>query len=252
MPLKNKHWPDPEDEHDKKLLADVKEYGWHVLGIQEDAEGPAFAYSIGLHHTFEHPEVIIFGLDVKVMHKIINGIGEQIRSGEHFEHLHESSDTLEDYTVFFRSFDKKHYREYLGYARWFYQGNNFPALQCVWPDAAHRYPWHPDFNQNLVGRQPIFCEDNSWPFHDGKNRAAFTTKPVLQDGLPILLVSHDKEGDWQFLCGTTNRAEDGQVVCLGDLLQRDATIGELADLPEGWQASRANAGAAWTRVKARR
>jgi len=111
----------------------------------------------------------------------------------------------------------------------------------VWPDAAHRYPWHPDFNQNLVGRQPIFCEDNSWPFHDGKNRAASTTKPVLPDGLSILLVSHDKEGDWHFLCGTTNRAEDGQVVCLGDLLQRDATIGELADLPEGWQASRANA-----------
>jgi hypothetical protein len=110
------------------------------------------------------------------MHKIINGIGEQIRTGEHFEHLHESSDTLEDYTVFFRKFEKKHYREYLGYARWFYQGNNFPALQCVWPDAAHRYPWHPDFNQNLVGRQPVFGEDNSWPFHDGKNRAAFTTR----------------------------------------------------------------------------
>ena len=65
----------------------------------------------------------------------------------------------------------------------------------------------------------------------------FTTKPVIHDNHPILLVSHDTEGDWQFLCGTTNLPEDGVVVALGEMLKHDPSIGKLADLPEGWGAS---------------
>ena len=78
----------------------------------------------------------------------------------------------------------------------------------------------------------------------------FTTKPVVRDGHPILLVTHDREGDWQFLCGTTNRAEDGQLVSLGCIFERDHTIAEVADLPEGWSAYRRAKGAAWRREKA--
>jgi hypothetical protein len=68
--------PTPTDDSDRKLLADVQEYGWHIIGVEQDEEGPAFAYSIGLYHTFQHPEAILFGLDVKVMQQIINGIGD--------------------------------------------------------------------------------------------------------------------------------------------------------------------------------
>lgn len=38
-----KNWPAPEDDHDRKLLADVQEHGWHVVGVEADAEGPSFA-----------------------------------------------------------------------------------------------------------------------------------------------------------------------------------------------------------------
>jgi hypothetical protein len=31
------------DEHDQKLLADVGRHGWHVVGVEEDEEGPTFA-----------------------------------------------------------------------------------------------------------------------------------------------------------------------------------------------------------------
>jgi hypothetical protein len=239
--------PTPTDEHDRQLLADVKKYGWHVIAVREDKEGPGFAYSIGLFHTFEHPEVIVFGLDLRLMHQMINGIGEQIKSGERFEHLDEADDILEGYNVLFRRVEKKHYREYFGYARWFYQGNRFPVLQCVWPDNQHRYPWHSAFNENLAKRQPILSWDTTGPFHEGKNRACFTTRPVLEEGHPILLVSHDTDGDWQFLCGTTNRTEDGKIVSLGAMFRRDPSIGELADLPEGCRAKRKDAQSPWIR-----
>lgn len=242
--------PEPADEHDRKLLADVENIGWHVIGVEEDEEGPAFAYSIGLYQSFGHPEIIVLGLPVEVMHRIINAVGEAVRSRERFEHLDESRDVLEGYNVAFRSVERRHYPAYFGYAHWFYRGDDFPALQCVWPDSQHRYPWHPEFNATLAQRQPVLSNDTSWPFHEGRNRAAFTTRPVLEENMPILLVSHDEDGDWQFLCRTTNRTEDAKIVSLGCIFERDPTLAKVADLPEGWTAYRPTKEAAWKREKA--
>ena len=89
---------------------------------------------------------------------------------------------------------------------------------------------------------------SEWPFSDPTNAAAFTTTRVLREGLPVLLVSHDQDGDWQFMCTTTNDTADGLVVCLGCAYQRDRTIGEVADLPAGWQAWRDYVGGPWDRV----
>jgi hypothetical protein len=48
---------------------------------------------------------------------------------------------------------------------------------------------------------------------------------------PIREVYHDPDGDWQFLCGTTLDAADLKLVCLGCMVERDVTIGELAEMP---------------------
>ena len=88
---------------------------------------------------------------------------------------------------------------------------------------------------------------SDWPFADKPNTASITTRQVLE-GAPILLVTHDEDdGGWQFLCGTTNDPADARVVGLGQMLRRDGTLGELADLPEGWRASRASADGPWGR-----
>ena len=239
--------PIPQDEPERKLLANVREYGWHVMGVGAGEECPQFGYTIGMYHTFGHPEIIVFGLDVRVMFQIVTGIGEHIKEGGRFEDWHESSDILEGYAVCFRKVKRRHYRDHFGFARWFYQGDEFPVLQCVWPDAAGRYPWHPQFVEGLAEIQPVLSDDRSGPVHEGKNRAVFTTRPVVHEGRRIRIVSHDEEGEWHFLCGTTDQPEDGHNVSLGEMLQRDPGLAELADLPEGWRAVRPDAGAAWVR-----
>lgn len=88
---------------------------------------------------------------------------------------------------------------------------------------------------------------SQWPFREPENTAAFTTRPVLEKGLPVLVVSRDEDGEWQFLCGTTTKSSDCMVVCLGCAYQRDLTLGELLDLPTGWQAQREFVGGAWER-----
>jgi hypothetical protein len=88
---------------------------------------------------------------------------------------------------------------------------------------------------------------SEWPFSDPPNVLAISTTKVFDENLPILRVSHDYDGDWQVLCGTTTEIEYALVVCLGCAFQRDMSIGELADLPRGWTAWRDYVGGPWDR-----
>ncbi|HVX91564.1 MAG TPA: hypothetical protein VHC20_08230 [Candidatus Paceibacterota bacterium] len=89
-----------------------------------------------------------------------------------------------------------------------------------------------------------------WPFDEPANVAAITTRQVLDDSHPILLVTHDEDdGGWQVLCGSTSEVSDGRVVCLGCLFERDRSIGQLADLPVGWRAWRDSADSDWKRER---
>ncbi len=86
---------------------------------------------------------------------------------------------------------------------------------------------------------------HSWPFNLPVETGVFTTRQVLEGVEPIREVYHDPDGDWQFLCGTTLDAADLKLVCLGCMVERDLTIGELADMPPSWCASRRSEGAEW-------
>lgn len=90
-----------------------------------------------------------------------------------------------------------------------------------------------------------------WPFADPPNVATYTTVKVLDEGHPILLVTHDEDdGAWQFLCGTTNEPTDGRIVGLDCIVQKDPSVLELADLPLGWRASRESPEDPWQREPA--
>jgi hypothetical protein len=144
-----------EDDVERKLVSDIEEFGWHVIMIAEDDEGPAFAYSIGLFKNFGHPEIIIFGLDVTLMHRMINLIGEQVRQHRQFADGDAASGILEGHDVRFQNVASRHYHEHFGYARWFYNGDGFPVLQCLWPDKKGRFPTDPGFARALRPRQPL-------------------------------------------------------------------------------------------------
>ena len=93
---------------------------------------------------------------------------------------------------------------------------------------------------------PSIPED--WPFDDPPNLAVITTRQVTELGIPILFVSHDADdGGWQFLTGEPSLEEDARVVALRRIWTLDPSVGELADLPLGWQASRGTAVDTWRR-----
>ncbi len=66
-------------------------------------------------------------------------------------------------------------------------------------------------------------ETMKFPFSDAPNTACFTCCHVLEENKPILYVSHDEDGYWQFLCGGNHKEEDVRVVSLASILRIDET-----------------------------
>jgi len=91
---------------------------------------------------------------------------------------------------------------------------------------------------------------DDWPFDQAPNVAAITTRQVIKEGLPILRVTHYSDDDsWAFVCGTTDKTEDGRVIGMGTALKLDPSLRTVADLPPGWTAWREKVGGAWHRFQ---
>ena len=88
--------------------------------------------------------------------------------------------------------------------------------------------------------------NDNWPFDQGKDVAALTTRQVMKDGLPILhAVHYSDDHSWAFTCGTTDDPDDGMIVCMDHIVDLDPTICTIADLSPGWVAVRTAVGEPW-------
>jgi hypothetical protein len=91
--------------------------------------------------------------------------------------------------------------------------------------------------------------ETAWPFPDPKETEVITLGRILRGEAPVRLVTHDlDDGAWQFLDGEHVFEEDAVVVLLGEIVQLDETLVELADLPPGAYAWRPDPGRPWSRA----
>lgn len=87
-----------------------------------------------------------------------------------------------------------------------------------------------------------------WPFDQVENTAVLTTHYVLELGHPIVRAVRDvKDGAWQFHAAEGAAGAVPKVVGLGEMVEADASLLELADLPAGWVATRPAPGWPWER-----
>jgi hypothetical protein len=93
----------------------------------------------------------------------------------------------------------------------------------------------------------------SWPFTDPRNVAVFTVRDIMEMRRPVLVVRHDADdGAWQFLTGEPLDMNDAMLVGLAEVVRLDPTLTGLADLPLGWEATRAHIGDGWRRSSRRK
>jgi hypothetical protein len=152
--------PTPDDDFDRKLISDIHEYGWHCLLVaaehhpkhaaQNAALGPhpiydaAFAYTVGLPLTRDHPELILVGRWPHA-HAILQTTVAVIEGGSRFGHGDESDEVLEGYPVRFHGVSRAWADHLLTYASWVHHRRPFEAVQLVLPDRETRWPWEPDY-----------------------------------------------------------------------------------------------------------
>lgn len=140
---------------DRDILDAVASRGFLVVSASPRTSGPNWAFSIGLFHSFGHPELLVFGLPVEAMQSILGNLGERIRDGAVFRDGFVSSEVLGGCDVTFRAVARRWYPFVLGFANWFYRSRPFPVLQLLWPNRKHEFPW--DHSPSIDSRavQPL-------------------------------------------------------------------------------------------------
>ena len=148
---------EPLDTSDLRLMADVAQAGYHVVTGPSTGVAPAFAFSVGLFRTFDHPEVAVFGLALDVLAGALRRLGEQVRRGERFDEGDVVEGLVDHRPVTFRRIVPRLYPTHLGHAVWYHGGARFPALQAIWSDGGH-FPWERWYPRALRDAQPILFE----------------------------------------------------------------------------------------------
>lgn len=138
----------------RQTIGHVQEYGWSVKKVPADAEGPGFAYTVGLWHTHRSPELALFGLEVEPMHTMLNALGAKAASGTLLEDGQEHHDIIEGLPVALRTARGRWYPTFFGQATAFYQQPPLPFLQVLWPGSDGRFLWHPESSEVHRASQP--------------------------------------------------------------------------------------------------
>jgi putative acetyltransferase len=147
--------PKATEPGEEKALSDIAEYGCHVIHVLGEDESPPFSYSVGIEHTSGAPELLVIGLKHELAHSILNSYNARVRSGELFSPGQLYHGFVGGFDCHIRVVHESQYKEHLGYCRWLYRGNNFRALQLIYPTTQGIWPWDSAASEWFRVRQPI-------------------------------------------------------------------------------------------------
>ncbi len=232
-------------EAEERIKSNVKQFGCHIELIEWSGYGPPFAYTIGLWETYKHPELIMFASKTEVLGVILNGIRDEIAHGKTYLANEKYLGLIEGFEVLMLPVQKENYQDYWGYAGWYYGYTwDFPVLQVLFPDKSNRWPWDEQFDPAWKYIQPLLDRNALFKFYEAPNLGVMTTHHSLA-GKPVLHVTHDKDGGWQFHTEEYPDIKDGKLVSLKHIIDLDPTLNEIFYLNYGECAERTAIGEKW-------
>lgn len=144
-----------EDPGEQKVLDDVAKYGWHCVNILPEAHEGPYSFTVGLFQTYQYPELLIYGLNREIAHKVLSNAVEGLPHGRRLDLSAATDELLVGYSCCFVEVPTSKYFEHVGFARWYYRGNGFPLYQIVWPSRDGHFPWHPKASEEFKQCQPV-------------------------------------------------------------------------------------------------
>jgi len=149
------------DDDEKFFVAKIREHGWFNTSVTGDEEGPGFSYTSGLWVSTGQPEVIMFSMKREIAHDVFWDLFRDAQAGHGLTQGVPTNRVFANLPAYVFPVAEKYYREYLGWNRWLYAGDNFPCLQIVWPDRDGVFPWQDGFDPTFAHDQPDLTE-NGW------------------------------------------------------------------------------------------
>jgi len=143
---------------DDEFADDVRKYGWSAVAINDHV--PPFQYTIGLMRTWNHPELIVFGLDSNNAHALLSGLVRNIRAGQSYANPGTYTVAIgsHEHRVGFRRVHSTQQPLYLGFAMGFLRSvgrmGQLEAVQTFWPDASGRFPFEVGCDLAVYELQP--------------------------------------------------------------------------------------------------
>ncbi|MDQ3944340.1 MAG: DUF4262 domain-containing protein [Actinomycetota bacterium] len=225
------------------LAARVARQGWSVVSVAAVGPRPAYAFTVGLWHSFDHAEASVFGRDEDEMVDWLNTVGRAVKGGRVLLPDRLGDDVLGEVEVFPRPALASWHRHLFGAALAFYRGQPVPMLQLVWPDLDGIVPWERGCDEQCLAAQPRLWDRATavpcppgWPFPVSPDALVLTTKSIAFDGAPVMGVVHDEEGEWQFLDNPAVDMKDLTIVHLAHVMAPRPELGAMGDLPAGYEA----------------
>lgn len=142
------------DKVDRKVAADIERMGWSCIGVfpTNEGHGPPFNYTVGLWHSYQHPELAMMGMSNEQLYSCLAVAVKLIQGGTSFAADTYSAEVLVAHRVAFLEVLDVHHEELCLSMATRLQGE-VPALQMVWPDREDRFPWEPGFDPEYKDRQ---------------------------------------------------------------------------------------------------
>jgi hypothetical protein len=151
------------DPQSRKFLEtvsrDISDRGYHFIFVGAGDGDPPFSYSVGLSKTWQHPELLIVGLNMDDSETILTTFVSLIRQGHRYAHGDIDRSQFNSPIAFVEIpsdvDDSDVLSDRFAVARALYDDVKFDALQVVTPDDNGRFPWEAACDQNVVSRQPL-------------------------------------------------------------------------------------------------
>jgi hypothetical protein len=86
------------------------------------------------------PELITFSLSQEIAHDTFWHIYRELKAGQSFAIRQPVENVFEQLKAAFLPVSQQHFKDHLGWNRWFYGGDCFKCVQLVWPDRDGKFP----------------------------------------------------------------------------------------------------------------
>jgi hypothetical protein len=151
-----KHTDADRAANDKKVAANIQEFGCHVICVADPEEKSLpFSYSIGIQASTGEPEAIVIGVRPSLGSYMINEYNRQLREGIRFKRGTLYEGFLDGCSVYIEPARQKLLSEYNLCCQRYYHDTPFSVVQIVYPTTQGIWPWQKSASDWFKTNQPI-------------------------------------------------------------------------------------------------